>query len=291
MRGVRHWGGCDWHVAGGSRARVWGRGEVFPRGEPRSHPEVSPRGENLRCRYFGTVPQIVGGNGLPVRDCARYRGDVRPCWVQPIYTMSDTSRGRQRGARTRGGAARGAAPTADPGGAPGTANPMVADRLDDSSLGPATRPGAEPRARSPSLAGRVAATVRGLASGGGMRPPSASRGDGDGRSGVAAEQQEIAPDASARAVEVSATLPPAYENLWSHAASAAGRLNFRILRVYVVRFIVILSKLIFFLTYLPSFRQGVCAVVRPDNSGLCFLGASDLFAHPRGVIIRLIPSG
>ena len=125
MRGVRHWGGCDWHVAGGSRARVWGRGEVFPRGEPRSHPEVSPRGENLRCRYFGTVPQIVGGNGLPgVRDCARYRGDVRPCWVQPIYTMSDTSRGRQRGARTRGGAARGAAPTADPGGAPGTANPM-----------------------------------------------------------------------------------------------------------------------------------------------------------------------
>jgi hypothetical protein len=126
MRGVRHWGGCDWHVAGGSRARVWGRGEVFPRGEPRSHPEVSPRGENLRCRYFGTVPQIVGGNGLPVRDCARYRGDVRPCWVQPIYTMSDTSRGRQRGARTRGGAARGAAPTADPGGAPGTANPTAA---------------------------------------------------------------------------------------------------------------------------------------------------------------------
>ena len=67
---------------------------------------------------------------------------------------------------------------------------MVADRLDDSSLGPATRPGAEPRARSPSLAGRVAATVRGLASGGGLRPPSTSRGDGDDHGDDAGELQE-----------------------------------------------------------------------------------------------------
>ena len=86
---------------------------------------------------------------------------------------------------------------------------MVAEELDDSSLGPATRPGAEPRARSPSLAGRVAATVRGLASGGGLRPPGASRGDGDGRVDDAAELQESAQHGSARAAEVGAPLPPA----------------------------------------------------------------------------------
>ena len=85
---------------------------------------------------------------------------------------------------------------------------MVADRLGDDPLGPASVAGAEPRARSPSLAGRVAATVRGLASGGGLRPPGTSRGDGDGRGDDAGELHEFAPYGSARAADVGAP-PPA----------------------------------------------------------------------------------